>query len=142
MQPLHVFLTFMKRVCCLKNSNDHLTLRCPYCALMWGAFQFSLMFCRRCLLRDMVIYAFMFLWIFSGLWLLYFCINAVFKMYLLDLYSYRKYFIIISLKEKSHSAPSFDRAVRDLTCLSLFYLIQPERKFFVACVLTAGTAWS
>lgn len=58
----------------------------------------------------LIIYALMCLvrqfgWVvdFSGLWLLYFCIDAVLKTYLLDLYSYRKYFIFISLKEKKES---------------------------------------
>lgn len=39
-------------------------------------------------------------WILVVFRLLYFSINAVLKTYLLDLYSYRKYFIFISFKEK------------------------------------------
>lgn len=40
---------------------------------------------------------------FSGVWLWYFCSNAVLKTYLLSVYSYRKCFIFISLKEKKSS---------------------------------------
>lgn len=107
------------------------------------------MFCRRCLLCDMIIYALMFLvcqfrWEevdFSGLWLLYFCINAVLRTYLLDLYSYGKYFILISLKERKKIIVLhilFDYAVPDLTCISLFLFNSTWREslplfFFCLC---------
>lgn len=64
---------------------------------------------------------------FSGFWLLYFSINAVLKTYLLDLYSYRKYFILISLKEKviiRFIMYCFDCAVPDLA-FSLYDMSQP-----------------
>lgn len=141
---LHIFLTSVLRVFCLKCSIEHLALRCPCCPSSWrGVPHFSLMFCRRCLLCDMIIYALMFLvwWEvdFSGLWLLYFCINAVLKTYLLDLYSYRKHFILISLKEKNKS-------LCFMYCLNLvcqIWFVTAEGKvyflffsfFFFVCVL-------
>lgn len=147
LQHLHAYFLHLWWECFVLNvamKISHCDVHFVHLSLWWGAFL------SRCLLCDMVIYALMFLvcqfrWEvdFSGLWLLYFCINAVLKTYLLDLYSYRRYFIFISLKGKRKIIVLhvlFDCAVPDLTCLSLFYLIQPEGEvyllFFFACVLT------
>lgn len=48
--------------------------------------------------------------------------------YLLALHSYRKYFILISLKERKNLPVLFDGAVPGLTWLSLFYFILQKGK--------------
>lgn len=111
----HVFLTSMMRVFCLKYSTlsichddeEHFSFAGAAFCVIWLSMQSC--FCQSGWEED-----------FSGLWLLYFCINAVLKTYLLDLYSYRKYFIFISLKERKSSCSIYCLIV------SLFYLTQPE----------------
>lgn len=72
-------------------------------------------------------------------WWLYFSINAVLKTYLLDLYSYRKYFILISLKQQQQKILVLDILFWSrcaglflflvwMKCLNLFYLNLPEGK--------------
>lgn len=69
-------------------------------------------------------------WILVSL-IIIFLYQCSIKTYLLELYSYRKYFVLISLKERKKKiivvhVTVWLRCAR--SCLCLFYLIQPEGK--------------
>lgn len=101
LQQLHIFLTYTMRVFCLKFS----ALRCLVSISDFAHVLQTLPSVWCDYLCTHVSVSFGWEVDFSGLWLLYFCINAVLKTYLLDLYSYRKYFILICLKgKKNHRA--------------------------------------
>lgn len=109
LQKLHIFLTYMIRVFCLKYIDDMKMSILSVCHYNEEHFSFPWCFTGA---------AFCVIWLSMhscfcqcrwevGFWVLYFCINAVLKTYLLDLYSYRKYFILISLKERKSSCSMY-----------------------------------
>lgn len=131
------------RIFCLKsNSEDNVHI------VHFSCGKFSLFFCRFYILCIMIIYALMFLVCQSGeRWILvvfdyYIFVSMQYwrKTYLLDLYSYRKYFILVSFKGKNANCASCTVcALPDLVFTSpiLFNSTwwQSLLFFFFACVL-------